>query len=275
MTNRHDGEGGVDGFDEIIRRHQDREQADQAERDKERAKTKDAQRWQSAWRAMDDESRITAAWTDRETENLLKLAEVIRDFERLVAVERIASRLQAWLLLDAPTKYQLPFGTIRPLAGPQTERYMVETAKGMLACAKLLIDAIDGKVALGSEISYPMEWLRSIQWGRLCREVSVDPDLPIEPVLIGPKVMIGDPPPPSELPPLSENDVAILCEMHSRGVDADNPKTLSTIIGWLKWGTESKRAMENLKKLGYVKSAKKLGFFLTESGEQRAKRLSG
>ncbi|TWU10811.1 type IA DNA topoisomerase [Allorhodopirellula heiligendammensis] len=76
-----------------------------------------------------------------------------------------------------------------------------------------------------------------------------------------------------ELPTLSENDIAILTEMCAIGADKNSPITRAALIERLNWGSESKRAMDNLKKVGYVKSVGKLGFIITDSGEERAKTL--
>jgi hypothetical protein len=74
--------------------------------------------------------------------------------------------------------------------------------------------------------------------------------------------------------PLSVSDVAILSEMLAMGANADAPQNRSVIIGRLRWATEGKRAFDKLKDFGYVKSAGKLGYYLTKDGENRAKQLS-
>lgn len=73
---------------------------------------------------------------------------------------------------------------------------------------------------------------------------------------------------------LNPNDVAILCEMASRSIVESTPATRTKILhNWLRWTEEGKRAFDNLKALGYVKSAGKRGYYLTAEGQHAASKL--
>lgn len=75
--------------------------------------------------------------------------------------------------------------------------------------------------------------------------------------------------------PLIDNDVAILDQMLRSQITADSPRTLAEILNVLNRKGGDKHACDNLKDLGYVgtKRGPNGGFYLTESGIERAKRL--
>jgi hypothetical protein len=87
------------------------------------------------------------------------------------------------------------------------------------------------------------------------------------------QLVLHDGPQSPEPPVLLDNDSGLLEAMLSMGATADAPCSSREILGKANWISEGKRAFKRLKKYGFVGAKKGVGYYLTQAGIKRAKKL--
>lgn len=73
---------------------------------------------------------------------------------------------------------------------------------------------------------------------------------------------------------LTDNDVGLLEKMFEMGLNSHSVASRQDILTQAKWKSSGIRAFDRLKKAGFVRSRKGLGFYLTEKGLAKAKSLT-
>ena len=73
--------------------------------------------------------------------------------------------------------------------------------------------------------------------------------------------------------PLTDNDVGLLEAMLQMNLSSESIASREAILESAKWTSEGKHAFDRLKKYSYVAAKKGVGFYLTKSGIDRAKKL--
>ena len=73
--------------------------------------------------------------------------------------------------------------------------------------------------------------------------------------------------------PLMDNDVGLLETMLEMGLSSDSIESLEQILKRAKWTSNGKHALDRLKDYGYVAAKRGVGFYLTQSGIDRAEKL--
>lgn len=174
------------GIDAILKRRKDRQSQQATLRAAAIERKRQQQRWSDAWLAMDDPSP-TWRWSDESNANLHSLAAVVKEFDDIEVIERIATRITNWLNTDNPLLYSYPVAKLI-IHGPKQDDYRIDCMEGMLACCKLLLAAGDGDGNLTAKLTQDSELIRPVHWGRLRDEVLLNADLPLEPELIGQRV---------------------------------------------------------------------------------------
>lgn len=182
MIDTDNGDG--DGFDSIMKRHQQKNAKRTAERAAKIEQVRVSQLLASAWSAMDDHNPLWK-WTDESTHNLLKLAELIQHHGDIEVVRKVGDRIEKWLSKPDPLKYHYPVDYLKP--GNATKQQKIEFMEGMLVCSRLLLAAHRGDLSEIQRLTELDELVRPVHWERLGHEVERNPDMPLEPVLLGPR----------------------------------------------------------------------------------------